>query len=47
LRLLCNRLIERRLIRAWVDLNKNIAFLDHLALLDVDLDDLAIYATTH
>lgn len=47
LRLLRNRLIERRLIRARVDLNKNIALLDHLAPLEVDLDDLAIDAAAH
>ena len=47
LRLLRDRLIERRLIRARVDFNKNIALLDHLALLEVDLDDLAIDAAAH
>src|SRR5271166_7020597 len=47
LRLLRNRLIERRLIRAWIDLDENIAFLDHLAQFEVDLDDLAIDSAAH
>ena len=47
MRLLRNRLIERRLIRARIDLNENIAFLDHLALFEGDLDDLAIDSAAH
>ena len=47
LRLLRNRLIERRLIGAWIDLHENIAVLDHLALFEVDLDDLAIDSASH
>ena len=44
LRLLGDRLIERRLIGPRIDLHENVALLDHLALLEGDLDDLAIDA---
>jgi hypothetical protein len=44
LRLLRDRLIERGLIGARIDLHENVALLDHLALLEGDLDDLAIDA---
>ena len=47
MRLLRDRLIERRLIRARIDLDENVAFLDHLALFEVDLGDLAIDAAAH
>lgn len=47
LRLFRDCLIERRLIRARIDLNENVAFLDHLALFEVDLDDLAIDSASH
>ena len=47
LRLLRERLIERRLIGPRIDLHEKIAFLDHLALFEGDLDDLAVDAAAH
>ena len=36
LRFLRQRLVERRLIRAWIDLREDVALLDHLALSEGD-----------
>ena len=44
LRLLGQRLVERRLIGPRIDLHQEIALLHHLALLEGDLDDLAVDA---
>ena len=47
LRFLRKRLIEGGLVRARIDLGEKIAFLDHLALSERDLDDLAVDAAAH
>ena len=44
LRLLGERLIEGRLKGPRIDLHEEIALLDHLALLEADLDDLTVNA---
>ena len=47
LRLLGERLIESRLIGPRIDLHESIALLHHPALLEGDLDDLAVDAAAH
>jgi hypothetical protein len=47
LRLFRERLVESRLIRPRIDLDENVAFLDHLALLERDLGDLAVDPAVH
>jgi hypothetical protein len=47
LRLLRERLIEGCLIRTRIDLDENVALLDHLALFKFDFSDLAVDAAAH